>query len=113
MTITPVTHVTLDAILFDAPRAPYGWVVVGDNGALYDVICNIDDALYVRGARHGNIARVIRTGNSTVRAGGLGQVRARIDFAEDTGDAAGTLEFGTGEHIGALVRRELLPIMAR
>jgi hypothetical protein len=109
--MSSITLVTRDAIM-DA-RIDACALVLGDNGAYYTVLANIDDALYVQG-RHGNLARVIRTGNSTVsRNDSMGEVRARIDFAEDIGDAAGTLSFGAGEHIGARVSRRLLPIMAR
>ena len=91
-----ITLITRDAIM-DARGD--GWSMVqGD---------------YVAGP-HGNLARVVRTGNATVsRWDSMGEVRARIDFATDTGDAAGTLSFGDGEHIGARVSRRLLPIMAR
>jgi hypothetical protein len=110
---TTITRITRDAILLDSDRAPFGQFVKGDNGAIYNVVTRVGDELFVAGP-HGNLARVTRTGNRTVsRMDYTGEVRARIDFAEDTGDAAGTLAFGEGEHIGGTVSRRLLPIMAR
>jgi hypothetical protein len=108
-----ITLITRDEIIFGAPRAPFGEFVKGDNGSVYNVVCHIGDTLYVAGP-HGNLARVTRTGNATVsRVSDMGEVRARLDFATDTGDAAGTISFGDGEHIGGTVSRRLLPIMVR
>ena len=45
----------------------------------------------------GTVGMITRTGSRITR----GEVRVRFDFAVDTGDVAGTLEFGgEGEHCG-------------
>lgn len=63
------------------------------------------DAVYAVGRRHSNLVVVTRTGVCLVKGKGP-QVRVRIAFARDTGDAAGTLSFDAG-FIGGVAPRVL------
>jgi hypothetical protein len=67
-----------------------------DQGGRYDVIAYLPEGIIVRARRTGALGLLVRAQNlrtgHTVHPDGL--VRARIDLARDTGDAAGTLVFG-------------------
>lgn len=62
-------------------------------------------SVFARGLRHDNLVVVTRTGTRFVRGKGA-QVRVRISFARDTGDAAGTLAFDA-DHIGGVAPAHL------
>jgi hypothetical protein len=98
---------TRDAILATRTGSLADYAVTGDNAAIYRVLGPVPgspDATYGVG-RFGNLCLVTRTGTADVRGRGA-QVRVRIAFAQDTGDAAGTLAFD-GEHIGGVAPRVL------
>lgn len=73
------------------------YYVTGDNGAHYEILAVVDGQIFVESVRLGCLARVVQTGK---RIDLGGQVRVRIEFAADLGDAEGTLSFGEGDHIG-------------
>jgi hypothetical protein len=104
-----MTHTaTRDEILNCSTAILQGYTATSDTLASYGVIGPVPgnvDAIYVQGHRHRNLAMVTRTGRTPVRGRGR-QVRVRISFARDTGDAAGTLAFDA-EHIGGVAPMSL------
>ena len=101
------THTaTRDAILATRTASLRGYVVTSDPGAFYDVLGpEADGAVYAISPRTGLVVRVVRTGVVSVRGRG-DQVRVRVEFPTDTGDAAGTLAFDGG-HVGGVATRVL------
>lgn len=89
-----MTHTVAAAEIW--ARAPYSdlrnfYVDVAEGRAHLSVLAKIDGHVYVRGLKEDSpIGLVTRTGNKISREG---LVRVRVDFAWDTGDAAGTLLF--------------------
>lgn len=79
--------------------------VVGASYAVIGPVPGDGDRVYAIGRRLGNLVLVTRTGVTLARGKGP-QVRVRISFARDTGDAAGTLSFDAG-HIGGVAPRVL------
>jgi hypothetical protein len=77
----------------------YRYVATNDQGAVYSVLGPTEAGVIVRSLRVGALARIVQTGRVVGRDG---QVRARLEFAVDTGDAAGTLTFD-GDSIGCRV----------
>lgn len=91
-----------DAIIEEMERLDgERWVAVTDGGGQYDIVAGQDGSLFARGANGGAWARITPSGTRDQRGGG--QVRARFEFAVDTGDADGTIEFGKGETATGLV----------
>ena len=87
------TTVTRDAILETSTGSLHGYSVTADAGQSYAVIGPAGpDVIYGVSRRTNLLVRVVRTGTANVRGKGE-QVRVRIEFARDTGDAAGTLAF--------------------
>lgn len=88
---------TRDEVLATRTGSLAGYTATSDARAPYRVLGPVPgngDAVYAQSLRHGNLVMVTRTG--TVHVPGRGeQVRVRIAFALDTGDAAGTLAFLT------------------
>jgi hypothetical protein len=102
---------TRDEILATRTGSLADYSVTSDMVASYEVIGPVPgDAsrIYARGRRLQNLVMVTRTGFANVKGRG-DQIRVRIDFATDTGDAAGTLAFGGpgGEHVGGVAPRVL------
>jgi hypothetical protein len=97
---------TRDEILASRTGSLADYSATSDALAYYAVLGPVPgnpDAVYATGRRHENLVMVTRTGTMHVRNRGA-QVRVRILFATDTGDAAGTLAFGgrDGEHAGGV-----------
>jgi len=72
------------------------------------VVPGTPDRLYAiayGGASEGLVVHVTRTGRVPVRGRG-DQVRVRVEYPRDTGDAAGTLAFDA-DHIGGVAPRVL------
>jgi hypothetical protein len=59
------------------------------------------DSVYATGRRGNNLVMVTRTGTVHVRNRGA-QLRVRIQFARDLGDAAGTLGFWACDSVGGV-----------
>lgn len=102
---TFTTHTaTRDAILATRTGSLSGYWVTSNPGAAYAVLGPAGpDAVYAMSPRTGNIVHVVRTGVVDVRGKGR-QVRVRVEFPTDTGDAAGTLAFDGG-HTGGIAPR--------
>jgi hypothetical protein len=112
MTSTSTVHTaTRDAVLATRTGSLADYSATSDTGASYAVLGPVPEdgtSVYAVGRRHGNIVLVTRTGAVAVRGKGA-QVRVRIMFARDTGDADGTLSFDAygSEHIGGVAPRVL------
>lgn len=110
------THLaTRDAILAARTGSLADYSATSDAVASYAVLGPVPgraDAVYAVGRRFSNLVLVTRTGTADVRGRGA-QVRVRISFGQDTGDAAGTLAFDVpageprGGHIGGVAPRVL------
>lgn len=90
-----VTCATWDAIKSSEQGVCWRYGLTSDGGGHYDIIsASADEGGYVTGyarsGRTGQVVRFVQTG----RAVKQDQLRCRIEFATDTGDAAGTLAFG-------------------
>jgi hypothetical protein len=104
-TRTPITA-TRDEILASRTSGLVSYRVTSDMLAGYTPIGVRDDrTLWAISDTLQLLVLVTRTGEAMVRGKG-DQVRVRIDFPRDTGDAAGTLAFGA-EHIGGVAPRVL------
>jgi len=102
-TCNPAHAATRDEILATRTGSLADYSATSDALAYYAVLGPVPgstDAVYATGRRHENIVLITRTGRVHVKNRGA-QVRVRITFATDTGDAAGTLAFD-GEHIGGV-----------
>lgn len=97
---------TRDSVLDSHCIRLTNYVATSDNTAslsqylVIGPVPGVRGAVFAKGLRHGNLVTVTRTGTSFVRGKGA-QVRCRISFARDTGDAAGTLAFDA-DHIGGV-----------
>lgn len=103
------TTATRDEILSTGAGSLAGFGVTSDTDVTYAVIGAVpgdSDSVYARSLRTGQLIKATRTGNANVRGRGE-QVRVRIAFAEDTGDAAGTLAFSQAGGIGGIAPRML------
>jgi hypothetical protein len=85
-----------DRVLYHLPRV-YGRYVTATNPDLdtiltYRVVSRdpATSTVFAESPRTGLLVAVTRTGTKVTD----GQVRVRIEYATDTGDAAGTLQFG-------------------
>ena len=101
------TTATRDRILgsrtgeFDVVR------VTSEQGTSYIVLGPAaPDAVWAIAPVTGILLRVQRTGTANVRGKGE-QVRARFEFATDTGDAAGTLAFDRSFSVAGVAPRAL------
>ena len=103
-TITPALATYYDVLHSERYT---GMFFTGDNGVLFEVLATADNPAnvgpLVRASRTRTLGRLVQTGTKITR----GQVRARLEFAVDTGDVEGTLEFGTGEVLHGLTRAEV------
>lgn len=100
---------TRDAILATRTGSLADYSATSDTVASYAVLGPVPghaDSVFVVGRRLGNLAMVTRTGTVPVRGRG-DQVRVRIVFPTDTGDAAGTLAFTGLDSIGGVAPRVL------
>jgi hypothetical protein len=104
-----VTHTaTRDEILATRTGSLADYSVTSDALASYAVLGPVPGdgtSVYAIGRAHQNLVLVTRTGTVAVRNRGA-QVRVRISFAIDTGDAAGTLAFD-GTRTGGVAPRVL------
>ena len=102
------TTFTRDAVL--ATRNPDldGFYVTSDTGAMYEVLGMAGDgrSVFARSPRTGMLVMAVRTGSVNVPGRGA-QVRVRVMFARDSGDAAGTLVFAPDLGIGGVAPRGL------
>jgi hypothetical protein len=102
-----MTHTaTRDAILASRTGSLADYSATSDALGSYAVLGPVPgrpDAVYAIGRRHDNLVMVTRTGRVHVKHRGA-QLRVRILFAHDAGDAAGTLAFGglDGDHTGGV-----------
>jgi hypothetical protein len=97
---------TREEIMRSRTSGLVGYEVTSDRAVGYTPIGVRDDrSLWAISHTLNVIVMVTRTGEVPVRGRG-DQVRVRINFPTDTGDAAGTLRFD-GEHIGGLAPRVL------
>lgn len=101
---------TRDEVLATRTGSLATYCATSDTHATYWVLGPVPgngDAVYAYGNRHQNLVMVTRTGTALVKGKGP-QVRVRIDFAVDNGDANGTLAFGTrGQYIGGVAPKVL------
>jgi hypothetical protein len=113
MTLTPTAHrATRDEVLATRTGSLASYWTTADNGVQWATLGPVPgdpDRFYARGiagsASAGLVLLVTRTGSADVRGKGA-QVRVRIDFPRDTGDAAGTLAFDA-DSIGGVAPRVL------
>jgi hypothetical protein len=102
---------TRDAVLATRTGSLASYGVTTDRGVFYRTLGPVPghgDAAYAiadAGASAGLVVLVTRTGHVDVRGRGR-QVRVRVDYPRDTGDAAGTLAFDAG-HVGGVAPRVL------
>lgn len=97
---------TRDEVFASRTGSLASYSVTSDAGVTYDVIGPAGpDTLYAISPRTSLVVRVVRTGVTLVRGKGP-QVRVRVEFPRDTGDAAGTLAFDAGK-IGGVAPRVL------
>ena len=97
---------TRDEVLASRTGSLASYSVTSDVGVTYAVLGPAGpDAVYALSPRTGLAVRVVRTGVTLVRGKGP-QVRVRLEFPRDTGDAAGTLSFDAGK-IGGVAPRVL------
>lgn len=97
---------TRDAILATRTGSLADYSATSEIGASYAVLGPVPGdpgSVYAYGRRFDNLVMVTRTGTALVRGRG-DQVRVRIMFAIDTGDAAGTLAFDGGYASGVAPR---------
>jgi hypothetical protein len=104
---------TRDEILATRTGSLATYWTTADNGVQWATLGPVPgdpDRFYARGIAgkpsEGLVLLVTRTGDVDVRGRGA-QVRVRIDFPRDTGDAGGTLAFDA-DHIGGVAPRVLL-----
>jgi hypothetical protein len=86
---------TRDAVLATRTASLAGYTVTADSGARYGVLGPVPgdaSSVYAVSPSTGMLVMVTRTGSVPVRGKG-DQVRMRVAYAHDTGDAAGTLAF--------------------
>lgn len=84
--------ITVDAIrAAELPEAHY--YATSDQGGNFGVIAYTAAGVIVRSTRTGAYARIVRIGKAARDGLVLIQVRVRIEFARDIGDALGTLAF--------------------
>ena len=98
--------ITRDEILGTCDPKVYGhYYFTGDSGVGYSMLSFSDGEGYAISNVTGLVVRVLRTGQKPHGA----QVRARIVFPVDTGDAAGTLVFDpkANDHIGGAISSDL------
>lgn len=90
-TITAPATATIDAIR-DAGTFPRFGATITATAASFDITTtpDADGAVFGRGRATGQVVRIVRTGRAVRRDG---QVTVAVQFATDTGDAAGTLSF--------------------
>jgi hypothetical protein len=112
MTYLPTHTATRDEVLASRTGSLADYSVTADNGVQWAVLGPVPgerDRIYARAyagtAATGLVLLVTRTGVTLVRGKGP-QVRVRLDFPRDTGDAAGTLAFDA-DHIGGVAPRVL------
>jgi hypothetical protein len=97
---------TITADTIRAARRYTGRYATADTGAHLNVVATGTPAGPIVEAVHtGALARLVQTGRKIDRHG---QVRVRIEFARDTGDLAGTLDFG-GTKVGGRVPADVFP----
>lgn len=101
-TTDSITRAEISLAACDNPW--HGRYFSADTGASFDVIAQTPVGPIVRGVRTGALGRVVRTGN---RVDYSGQVRARIEFARDSGDAIGTLTFD-GDRVGGRISKVIV-----
>jgi hypothetical protein len=83
----------------------HGYFAETDSGGTYHVVAVVEGQIIVEGQRGHALARLIKTGRAP-HADGL--IRVRIEFADDLGDAEGTLSFANGElHVGGYANYRL------
>ena len=98
---------TRDEVLHSQARKFEGLRVTSYQGTSYRVLGAASaSAVYVEAPVTRVLARVQRTGTVNVRGKGE-QVRVRIEFATDTGDAAGTLAFDRSFSVKGVAPRAL------
>ena len=107
MARTPHTATRVEVLnSSSAPGAPEpsSRYATADNGVMWEVLGSADDrTVYAISDRTGTVVTVTVTGDRLIRGQ---QVRVRIDFPRDTGDAAGTLVFDAG-YVGGVAPRDL------
>jgi hypothetical protein len=85
-----IHEATRDAVLM-SQRGAGRYAARLDTGPFLNLIGQAYPGAVYAAGRTGHLALVVQTGQAAVRAGD--QVRVRVLFARDTGDAAGTLAF--------------------
>jgi hypothetical protein len=84
--------------------------VEGDSGGLYEILSARDGGDRVVGFARATVTkllvRFVVTGRRPQRHGRV--LRVRIDFPDDIGDVAGTLEFGPHGHVGGWISTDVV-----
>ena len=109
MPFAPHLTAIRDEILATRTGSLSSYSATSDALGYYSVIGPVPgdtDSVYAVGTRGNNLVMVTRTGTVPVRNRG-DQLRVRIMFARDLGDAAGTLGFRADDSVGGVAPRVL------